>query len=228
MALGDASDYLSVKAVFENGPVVAFADAAVNGLERVAQRPEIGLRPGGVIAQDIRQRRSHFAMRMVFGEAQDRIRLDGDYQFWLERQALVFGRDTPARPAGVTPMEWKVAERVQRLDALRGNNVASDGYRRLYALESFATARGGFGTANLHIAETADGRPTIVWKGRGAESALPDFFAVVVGFAVDLVRAVWRKSGLDLDSSVGSHEIGDSDTGCRVAGGRVEVRNEQA
>ena len=122
-----------------------------------------------------------------------------------------------------------MADRVQRLDALRGNNVASDGYRRLYALESFAAAHGGFGTANLHIAETADGHPSIVWKAKGAECALPDFFAVIVGFAVDLVRAVWRESGISLDRFGRSGPaIGDSDTGFRVADGTGEVRNEQA
>ena len=145
-----------------------------------------------------------FGMLMVFGEAQDRVGLDGDYQYWLERHALAFGHDTPARPSGVTPRQWSVADRVQRLDALRGNNVASDGYRRLYALESLAAAHGGFATANLHIAETADGHPSIVWKAKGAERALPDLFAVIVGFAVDLVRAVWRESGLSLDRSVGA------------------------
>jgi hypothetical protein len=143
-----------------------------------------------------------FGMLMIFGEAKDRTRLDADYQYWLERHALAFGREAPARPAGVTPRQWNVADRVQRLDVIRGDNFASDGYRRLYALESFATAHGGFGTANMHITETADGSPTVVWREKGTDSAVPDLFALVVQFAVDLIRAVWRESRLNLDPLV--------------------------
>ena len=145
-----------------------------------------------------------FGMLMIFGETKDRNRLDGDYQYWLERHALAFGQQAPARPAGVAPRQWNVADRVQRLDAIRGGNLASEGYRRLYALESFAAAHGGFGTANFHISETADGDPTVVWREKGTESALPDLFAVVVGFAFDLIWAVWRESGLDLNIPVGA------------------------
>ena len=145
-----------------------------------------------------------FGLLMIFGEAKDRNRLDGDYQYWLERHAIAFGQQAPARPAGVAPRQWNVADRVQRLDAIRGGNLATEGYRRLYALESFAAAHGGFGTANLHIAQTADGNPTVLWKGKGTEHAIPDLFAVIVSFAFDLIWAVWRESGVDLKIPVGA------------------------
>jgi hypothetical protein len=56
----------------------------------------------------------------------------------------------------------------------------------------------------LHIAETAAGHPTVVWREKGTEYALPQLFGVVVGLAFDLIWAVWRESGLDLDIPVGA------------------------
>ena len=49
-----------------------------------------------------------FGMLMVFGEAQDRVGLDGDYQYWLERHSLAFGHDAPGAAL------WRDPETMER------------------------------------------------------------------------------------------------------------------